>query len=87
MLQTCSKENSVIAPVLRGLIMSINIGHKESPAAVLSAVTAEMAKPRVVESAKGAKTRKEHAAPAKSARKKRLFRSAVVSGSRTRAVL
>lgn len=42
--------------------MSINIGHKESPAAVLSAVTAEMAKPRVVESAKGAKTRKEHAA-------------------------
>ncbi len=66
--------------------MSIKIGHKESPAAVLSDVTAEMAKPRVVESAKGARTRIEHAASAKPARKKRLFRLAV-PGSRTRAVL
>lgn len=34
--------------------MSLKIGHKESPAAVLSSVIAEMAKPRVVESAKWA---------------------------------
>ncbi len=34
--------------------MSIKNDHKQSPAAVLSSVVAEMAKPRVVESAKGA---------------------------------
>jgi hypothetical protein len=34
--------------------MSIKNDHKQSPAAVLSSVVAEMAKPRVVESAKRA---------------------------------
>jgi hypothetical protein len=34
--------------------MAIKVGQKESPKAVLVSVTAEMAKPRVVESAKKA---------------------------------
>jgi hypothetical protein len=34
--------------------MAIKVGQKESPKAVLASVTAEMAKPRVVESAKKA---------------------------------
>jgi hypothetical protein len=34
--------------------MAINNGHKQSPAEVLSSVSAEMAKPRVAESAKKA---------------------------------
>jgi 4a-hydroxytetrahydrobiopterin dehydratase len=46
--------------------MSINNGHKQSPAAVLSSVTAEMAKPRVAESAKRTGDKAENGATAPS---------------------
>jgi hypothetical protein len=72
LMKTCSKEDCITAAHLRALTMAINNSHKESPAALLSSVMAEMAKPRVAESAKRVGIKKEYAAPESSAKQKPL---------------
>jgi hypothetical protein len=52
--------------------MSIKSGHKQSNAAVLSSVTAEMAKPRLAESAKKPGIKKEQAAAEAQEKRKRV---------------
>jgi hypothetical protein len=54
--------------------MATKLGSRESAAAVLATVTAEMAKPRVVESAKRAWSKKEDAAREPSAKRKTVLR-------------
>jgi hypothetical protein len=70
LMKTCSKEDCITAAHLRRLTMAINNSHKESPAALLASVMAEMAKPRVAESAKRAWIKNEYAAPEPSAKPK-----------------
>jgi hypothetical protein len=61
--------------------MSFKNGHKKSPAAVVSSVTAEMLRPRVAESAKKAGIKKEYAAPEAPGKRKPCSFSSVRRGA------